>query len=226
MIDKDLQILRDTWTFLGQSQVYWSVLTHNKYKPENLNDSYIKDFFRSGNESLNELEKILNRHGASFKDKVVLDFGCGVGRVASHCSKIAKKVYGFDISEPHLEVAKKFAPDAEFHQVQSYKSLPTVSPCPEIIYSLMVLQHNRPRLIERYVIMLLKLLQNKGHAILHIPYHIDHYQGNQPTNILEMHSIPKSRIEKIVSTLDCVMLEEIHRPEHGVKSYFYVIEKR
>ena len=43
------------------------------------------------------------------KDDIVLDIGCGVGRLSVPIAKIVKKVYALDISKKMLEYAKKYA---------------------------------------------------------------------------------------------------------------------
>ena len=226
MIDKDLADLSQTWSHFGKTRAHWSVLTHSMYLPENFNDKAQQEFFDSGQHVLNDLEKILNRHEMSFKDQTVLDFGCGVGRVTAPCTLVAKKVYGFDVSLPHLQIAKEIAPAAEFFHVNSHRFLPPTPSRPNIIYSLLVLQHNRPRLMQRYIALLLKLLDSQGYAILHIPYQVHNYSGNQNVNTLEMHFLSREVVRQLVTQMNCIMLEEIHKDDPGVSSFFYVIKKQ
>lgn len=226
MIDKDFNDLSQTWSHFGKTCAHWSVLTHNNYLPKNLNTETRQEFFDSGHHSLNDLEKILNRHGMSFHNQTVLDFGCGIGRVTGPCTLVAKKVYGFDVSLPHLQIAKETAPMAEFFHVTSHRVLPQTPVRPDIIYSLMVLQHNRPRLMQRYIILLLESLNSQGCAILHIPDQVHNYQSNQKVNTLEMHFLSRKVVRQLVAQSKCDMLEEIRRPEYNVESYFYVIKKR
>ena len=46
---------------------------------------------------------------ASCKDLTVIEYGCGVGRVTILLAAIAREVVGYDISEPHLQLARQRA---------------------------------------------------------------------------------------------------------------------
>ena len=69
-----IEQLTNTWKNFGQSEPYWSVLTSKKYKNDSI-EKNLQDFFATGKHQIDVLEKILNNHNSSFKDKVCLDFG-------------------------------------------------------------------------------------------------------------------------------------------------------
>jgi len=55
------------------------------------------------------------------KGKKILDFGCGTGIYARKLTQKGAKVYGFDISNEMLEIAKKYAPKATLCLASGYK---------------------------------------------------------------------------------------------------------
>lgn len=228
MSKKDFDQLQETWKNFGNVAPHWSVLTQEHYKPHHIKNTE-SDFYNTGKRAIVFFESILKKHNSTFKDKVVLDYGCGVGRLTQPCSEISYKVYGMDISKPHLEIAKNLVPNAEFFLVDNYKNIPKINEHPDIIFSIIVLQHTRPKLIMRYVQSLLMILNNDGIALLHIPYNIVGYTPvvNQ-TGVMEMHFVSKMQIRKIVEKLNCTILEEIETNYCGsenIKECLYVIKK-
>ena len=85
------------------------------------------------------------------KEDVVLDFGCGIGRLAKYTSKKAKKVYAVDISEKMIEKAilENNNSNIEYSVVDeqfnfSYNTL-------QKIYTCWVLQHISDSKITEYL---------------------------------------------------------------------------
>jgi len=226
MNDK-LNKLKRIWNSYGKNDPYWSVLTLDEYKSSSLKKNYDK-FFDTGKKHIADLENILQRHNSTFKDKVILDFGCGVGRLTKSCTDYSLKVYGMDISEEHLKIAKRNVKSASFYCVESENNLPKLPINPEIIISLITLQHSEPKLIKKYLISLLKILQMNGISCIHIPYKINSYHVNS-SDKMQMHSLSKDDVKKIVHFSNCKILEEIDSDltdkRNGIFSAIYVIKK-
>jgi ubiquinone/menaquinone biosynthesis C-methylase UbiE len=78
------------------------------------------------------------------EDSVVLDLGCGIGRVAKYVSPGCKSLYGVDVSEYMLDVAAKRL--NELNNITYVRCLDTVFPeisdeSVDFAYCLLVLQH-------------------------------------------------------------------------------------
>jgi 2-polyprenyl-3-methyl-5-hydroxy-6-metoxy-1,4-benzoquinol methylase len=54
------------------------------------------------------------------KGKKILDFGCGTGIYAKKLSNMGAKVYGFDVSNEMLKIAKNYAPKAKLKKGSGY----------------------------------------------------------------------------------------------------------
>lgn len=225
---KNFSQLQESWDNFGKTEPWWSVVTDQQFASSNVHFEAIEEFYSQGNDHVNFMEMILQDHGYTFQDKIILDFGCGLGRLTKACLSYTTKCYGMDISQPHLDIAKTQVPDAKFFLVDSFEKLPELPEKPEIIISLITLQHARPDLIEKYVHLLLKQLANGGIALLHIPYYIENYVPvTDLQHTMEMHFVPKERIHNIALSNNCVVLGDSPMDfcGGGIQNCTYVIKK-
>lgn len=227
---EDFAILLKTWETLGRKNAFFSVLTEAKYHKHLINDAAIEDLYETGNTDIDFVQTLLEKHGSTLVHKTVLEFGCGVGRMTKAALKAGAKVTGVDISSPHLDIAKKYAPHAQYHLITTPQSLQTVAEHPDIIYSFIVLQHIRPHLMTEYLEKLLDLLKPDGIAVLHIPYDIpDCCNVDNETNFfLEMHFIPESVIGYTIDKCGCQLLEKNEDRDmcgSNIKNAVYVIQR-
>lgn len=232
MDNNELIFLRKAWSHMGEQEPYFSVLTDQRFKPQNINDETLKTFYESGIQDVQWIDSILKKHGYMIKDKVVLDFGCGVGRLTHGALENgAQRVYGVDISEAHLHIAKERVPFADYYLLNENGELPLFTNKPDVIFTLIVLQHNRPHLMKKQISQLLQCLGNGGVAFLHVPYAIPHYQPDRPLvgTSMEMHFLPKDDVCDIVKENECILLEiNEDRDMCGgdIKNACYVIAKQ
>lgn len=231
-VNSNFDDLKKTWSDYGLAEPYWSVLTVPIYLSENLQDDALASYHESGEIDIRRFENILQTYQTDFRNKIVLDFGCGTGRILGPCSKLAEKVYGFDISQPHLDLAKQYVPTAELYCVDDSETLPALPTKVDIIYSHMVLQHIRPPLIKKYIRLLLELLNAGGIAMLHVPYYVPHYndyrdedfQGNTK---MEIHKIDKEEMHSLIAESNCELLGEDPKDccGGGILNTTYIIKK-
>jgi 2-polyprenyl-3-methyl-5-hydroxy-6-metoxy-1,4-benzoquinol methylase len=79
-----------------------------------------------------EVLKYFKEHPSHFKDKSLLDFGCGTGRIARVLSKVFHKVEAYDPSRPCFDAACTECPSTEkmsFHNVTYHNRLDSVGVC-------------------------------------------------------------------------------------------------
>jgi cyclopropane fatty-acyl-phospholipid synthase-like methyltransferase len=225
----DFLQLKNSWKQFGSTEPFWSVLTNEIFKSNNFTENNKEYFFQSGQNEVAKLEKILNEHQTTFKNKVCLDFGCGVGRLTKHLVPLCSEIYGFDISEQHLKIAKENAPGAKFYLVENFDKFPKIDYRPDIIFSVMALQHNRPELIKNYTKLLLEMLNSEGLALLHIPYSIENYVAyNDNLNRMEMHGLSKKEFISLVKEHSCSVESIIETKYCGntISDCIYVIRKK
>ena len=75
------------------------------------------------------------------QESVLLEFGCGVGRIITYLTGY-RKIYGLDVSSRMLAFARERVPDAnvEFRKVDGLK-LPMEDASVDFLFSILVLQH-------------------------------------------------------------------------------------
>lgn len=232
-MDNQFRDLTTSWTQLGETDVYWSVLTRDPFRAKNITkENHLTEFFDIGKKDFAYLEALIQKYGFTFSGKTVLEFGCGVGRLLLPCSEVAKEVIGIDISKPHLDLAKKTIPQGTFYLLDSYHALPVLSEKPDIIYSIIVLQHNRPPLMKQYIRLLLHTLSDNGLAILHAPYHIDNYTFDNERYkgriAMEMHCVARKEVKQIIQECGCVLLgmDDLDRCGGNILNTTYIIHKQ
>ncbi len=64
----------------------------------------------------------LKKLGVSFRDKTLLDIGCGTGVYTIRVAKLAKSVDGLDFSKNMLEVLKEDAKKLDINNIKTYHS--------------------------------------------------------------------------------------------------------
>lgn len=165
------------WEYYGEVAPYFGVITDDKFRPENLSESVLEDFFNSGAEQIGQTLDLIAKHiDLDFTPERCLDFGCGVGRIVLPLARRFSHVVGVDVSVGMLEEAKRNSEkfgigNVEF--VESDDTLSKVSGSFDFIHSYIVMQHISVERGEKLLLRLLELLNTGGVAALHFTYSWD-----------------------------------------------------
>lgn len=240
-----LKTLQKTWDNFGKKDPYFSVITDDKYKDENLSDKVIEEFYLCDNakactkyinQKLKEHAKISLNH---FRDKTALDFGCGVGRNIVHLAPQFKSVTGLDISQGHLDRAKKVCEKMNITNVQFHKSYEEIESFGkfDLAFTVITLQHTPPPLMKSYIKQLLNMLNPGGFAFIHLPvgrakgykYNEEKCISDQEILSWQMHLLPQKVVQKIIDSCNCKLIEFDNTVDHcGVDwdNGFFIIQKK
>ncbi len=150
-LERLLERVADTFSRFGETDPYWSVLTDNRFRMDQIDDN-MRDFFETGAQSAQLLTHALTRNDidpASIRS--VLELGCGVGRVTVHLADQFARIVGVDVSRGHLEAAEQAAKAfgktnielVHLTRIEAIRDLPKV----DCLYTVIVLQHNPPPVI-------------------------------------------------------------------------------
>jgi len=211
-----LNRIRETWVRIGKTDSYWSVLSWDIFKDglsENANT-----FWESGRSDIERLNVWLCRNEIPKNPAwTCLEYGCGAGRDTRWLCSEFGRVIAMDISSSHLEVAAKAVgaqhPNAQFVEVQDLSAYPRL-PEFDLLFSLLVLQHNPPPLIAFILDSLLGRLRQGGIAYFQVPtlcrnysFDLDSYLALDRNEGFEMHVIPQREVFEILRRNGCELLE-------------------
>jgi SAM-dependent methyltransferase len=149
------------------------VLTSEQFKSSRIKDTR-SEFYNSGLDNVATLFKTLERNGIDHTSlKTCLEYGCGLGRVTCWLAKRFERVIGYDISRAHLRLAKQYLDEIGIQNVslqhiskpQEIRNLPKV----DVVYSIIVLQHNPPPIIHVLIQELIRALNSVGIAFFQVP---------------------------------------------------------
>lgn len=202
---------QEYWRQAGSApeSVYWSVLTADPLRDPS--PAVIRSFYETGREVAEQLIDAASkaRPGFALEHAAVLDFGCGVGRVLRHFVNRAARCEGWDFSGSHLDVLeqnfKDMGVEGDF-RLRVMDSIEVASAsCFDLVFSVLVLQHNPPPLMAHLLRSLLRLVAPGGVALVHVPtaqlapeyrFSIEDYRSTRPRD-MEMHAIPREAMFRI-----------------------------
>lgn len=211
---------RKTWSQLGSSQPYWSVLTDKKFLLENMDEKEKIEFYESGRGSCKAIIQTLIRNDvikdkSAAKDLEIIEIGCGTGRVTKHLAQMFKKVTAIDVSKGNMEVAASVVQDMNvsfclFEGIEDYNNLPKA----DIVYSIIVLQHNVPPVIKCILNAMLRALKPGGIAYFQVPtyqelyeFRFEEYMADSHLGKIEMHPLSQKSIFEIAYVNGCIPME-------------------
>lgn len=155
------------WRRYGEVDPYFGVITHDKYHSQVLTDDVRLEFFRSGEEHVQRIMKMLREIDPRFSPARAVDFGCGVGRVTLPLARETIAVLGVDVSPGMLSEARK---NAAAQGVSNVEFAHELSGTFDLVHSFIVLQHIQPRRGQRIIRDLLSRLEPGGMVVLQVPY--------------------------------------------------------
>jgi SAM-dependent methyltransferase len=168
---------RDTdkdWQQVAKQEPYWGVLSTDDFLSKKLNDKAREQFFRSGDQYVTHLMALIGRYfDPAFKPRRVLDFGCGVGRLAIPFAKRSEETVGVDIAPAMLEICRenaRAAGVANLQTVQGDDLLTSVEGRFDLVNTYIVLQHIDPARGVPLIQRLLDRVQPGGIASIQMTY--------------------------------------------------------
>lgn len=178
------------WMDWGEQDPYFAVITDPKYRSAALTEEARNEFFATGRYHLAYvLHQIRRGIDANFAPKRMLDFGCGVGRVALPMAEHAEHVAGIDVSPAMLAEFERNCVARNVHNVSLHKSLDELSGSAgtyDLVHSCIVFQHIDVQRGRQMFDQLLSLLAVNGIGAIQITYgkaaHPDTY-GQPPAPV-------------------------------------------
>ena len=164
-----LSTLRRHWDQFGRSDPFWAVLTAPDKKG---NRWSTEDFLKTGRDEIAALIAYLDAKGLGVRRHRALDFGCGAGRLTHALADHFAQVIGVDIAPSMINVARRLHAarvNVEFRVNSSSRLESIESDSIDLVYTLLVLQHMRPRYIREYLAEFVRVLSPGGVLIFQLP---------------------------------------------------------
>ncbi len=157
------------WERFGREDPYYGVVSQPEMRAGHDPEAR-RRFFRSGEELVGSVLERVRGLEPGFEPRRVLDYGCGVGRLAIPFARRAGTVVGVDVSPSMLDEARRNArahgcENIEFLGVERMDSLHSDF---DLVHSALVLQHIPVRQGERLIAKLAALLRPGGIGVLHL----------------------------------------------------------
>jgi SAM-dependent methyltransferase len=232
-------VVRQAWESLGKERPFHSVLTEDHYLPRQLDEAQAQ-FWQSGEIEAGALAGYLADLGlVKLNDASLLEYGCGVGRVTVPLAGLVKQVTAYDLSEPHLKLARKRAALSGRSNVRIVlldNPIDTdFEPC-DIFYSRIVLQHNPPPIIAHVLSRLIRSLRTGGVGVFQVPtYYIGYrfsvadYLCSRRLLDMEMHCFPQAELFALIAREGARLIQvrddnATGRPDLFVSNTFVIVK--
>lgn len=210
--------VQETWHALGEEQPHWSVVTAEEFRPGRIGES-LESFYASGEANVATLMRTLARNGIdASRLRRCMDFGCGVGRLTVALAKRFAEVVAVDVSASHLAVARESLSrfgiaNASLHRLGAITDVGGL-PAVDLVYSVIVLQHNPPPVMHALFEGLLGRVAPGGAAVIQVPtylpvgYRFDlaEYEKGDGRE-MEMHPLPQREVFALARAAGMEVLE-------------------
>ncbi len=206
------------WQHLGEQEPYWSVLTSPRFKMSGIG-STSEEFYQSGHACLALIEAFFSRNGQTLSDiQSVMEFGCGVGRETTVLASRFRRIVGVDVSAAHLALAQQATSrhrqsNVDFIQLASIDAVAALPEC-DLLYSMIVLQHNPPPVMLEILSQLFDRLRPGGYALFQLPTFWKGYSFSWQAQLalsdslaMEKHVLPQAAIYALMRRCDLDLLE-------------------
>jgi SAM-dependent methyltransferase len=163
-----LDNLQAQWSRLAETDPLWAIAALPGTRGNRWD---LAEFFRRGERIVEDVLARIRSLQIDLASHDVLDFGCGVGRFTQAFAKHFTRCVGVDIAVPMLTAARKLnrygdrcdyvlnqRPDLSLFADTSF----------DLVFSMLVLQHNPRRIALGYIREFLRILRPDGVAVFHM----------------------------------------------------------
>ena len=219
LLDRMVERIEREFVHMGETEPHWSVISEDRFKSDAITATE-SAFFESGAGVVGDFRVAAARYGLHLsRYQRCFELGCGLGRSTIWLAKMFPTVVGADISSVHLDHAQgamsRFGVrNAAFVHLNRIAVLDGLDPF-DVLFSIIVFQHNPPPLMARTLSTLLAKLRPGGLAYFQIPTYILGYSFDaekylataQAPGVPEMHALPQSVLFGIAAQHGCEVLE-------------------
>jgi 2-polyprenyl-3-methyl-5-hydroxy-6-metoxy-1,4-benzoquinol methylase len=217
--DEIIKKLSEIWEEKSKIEPYYSSINDDFYLLKNLNEENKKRFFDTGFNELNYILSIIKEAKINVDIITSMEYGCGIGRVANSFCKKFYHTYAVDLSESYLNFAKEYISLDKTNNIDYIKisnendigNLPNV----DLIYSVLVLQHNPPPISSIIIEQFCKCINPNGIAIFQVPTYNPYYKFVEKEYLdklksavdVDMHILDQKQVCETIFKNNCKIIE-------------------
>lgn len=129
-----------SWEWYGKNDPYFGVVSHGRFRRENLTQDHLEAFFQLGESHVERVMKAVGHFG-EIRTDACLDFGCGVGRLVVPFARRFSRVVGVDISPSMIAEAKRNCDNYGITNAAFCRSLSEAPGSYDLVHTYIVIQH-------------------------------------------------------------------------------------
>jgi SAM-dependent methyltransferase len=167
--DEYLASVEGEWETFAKEDPLFYILTDHSKRDRGWDPT---EFFELGEGEIVNVMDLVDSRNVPLTRGRALDFGCGVGRLTQGLARVFDRVDGVDISPSMINAARRWnrhGDRARYHVNQSDDLALFGDEQFDFIYSNIVLQHVRPKYVEKYLAEFMRILRPGGVVVFQMP---------------------------------------------------------
>jgi len=214
---KDFRKLKEDWDKAALTEYF------RDYIAQGFNEE--EAFRKSGEDNTKWIRNYLNHYGVDWKNKVVVELGCGAGRMTEFIAKDAQRIQAIDISAEMLKrLHKRLGHPKNIETLCIIRDYSVISDLSvDLIISFLVFQHTPEDMVERLIQDGRRILKEGGYYFFQIPLAFKHKCAccnDAPAVDMVWWTIEE--VEEIVGKYH---FKIIAKPQDATKSQFFLLQK-
>lgn len=196
--------IKGEWAALGETEPHWSVITSDQFRSDSIQEN-MEVFIQSGRTNVTWMQNVARRNGVELgKHQTCFELGCGVGRLTLPLAEIFDHVTGFDISPGNLAECQALidARNCTNITTQLMSEIEQIKQAPDfdVLFTIIVLQHNPPPVQKFILDVLLSKIRPGGIAYFQLPTYLPDYSFaaetylDETAKVMEMHAVPMHKV--------------------------------
>ena len=214
---KDFRKLKSDWDIAAKTQYF------RDYIAQGFNEE--EAFVQSGEHATNWIKDFLALYGVSWKNKRVVELGCGAGRMTQFIAQEAQHIQAVDISAEMLKrLHQRLGHTPKIETLCIIRDFSVISDLDtDLIISFLVFQHTPEDMVERLIQDGRRILKSGGYYFFQIPLANEH--KCVPCNDANAVDMVYWTLDEIKELADKNHFKIIHFPKEDMSDQFFLFQK-
>jgi ubiquinone/menaquinone biosynthesis C-methylase UbiE len=217
ILTKNFYKLKEDWDKAAKTEYF------RDYIAQGFNGE--EEFRSSGEKCTNMIRELINKYGIDWKDKVVVELGCGAGRMTEFIAKDVRHIQAIDISAEMLKrLHQRLGNDQKIETLCIIRDFSVISDLSaDIIISYLVFQHTPEDMVLRLIEDGRRILKPNGYYVFQMPLSKEH--KCVPCNDANAVDMVYWTLDEVRDLAKKYNFEIIHEPSDINTSQFFIFKK-